>query len=256
MTATGARLDHLVAFVTGAGSGIGLATAQRMIAEGARVAAADLRPPEAAEGLLPLTADVTDQSSIDAAVARAVDAFGGIDVLVNAAGIGAVGTVETNDDAEWMRVFDVNVLGVVRASRAVLPHLRRSANPSVVNLASIVSTTGLPQRACYGATKGAVLSLTMAMAADCAADRIRVNCVCPGTVDTAWVERLLGQAEDPDAARAALVARQPIGRLGTAEEVAAAIVYLASPEAGYVTGTALSIDGGTSGFQVPGGVRR
>ena len=256
MTATGARLDHLVAFVTGAGSGIGLATAQRMIAEGARVAAADLRPPEAAEGLLPLTADVTDQSSIDAAVARAVDAFGGIDVLVNDAGIGAVGTVETNDDAEWMRVFDVNVLGVVRASRAVLPHLRRSANPSVVNLASIVSTTGLPQRACYGATKGAVLSLTMAMAADCAADRIRVNCVCPGTVDTAWVERLLGQAEDPDAARAALVARQPIGRLGTAEEVAAAIVYLASPEAGYVTGTALSIDGGTSGFQVPGGVRR
>ena len=256
MTATGARLDHLVAFVTGAGSGIGLATAQRMIAEGARVAAADLRPPEAAEGLLPLTADVTDQSSIDAAVARAVDAFGGIDVLVNDAGIGAVGTVESNDDAEWMRVFDVNVLGVVRASRAVLPHLRRSANPSVVNLASIVSTTGLPQRACYGATKGAVLSLTMAMAADCAADRIRVNCVCPGTVDTAWVERLLGQAEDPDAARAALVARQPIGRLGTAEEVAAAIVYLASPEAGYVTGTALSIDGGTSGFQVPGGVRR
>ncbi len=256
MTTPGARMDGLVAFVTGAGSGIGLATAQRMIAEGARVAAADLRPPEAAEDLLPLTADVTDQSSIDAAVAGAVESFGGIDVLVNDAGIGAVGTVETNDDAEWMRVFDVNVLGVVRTSRAVLPHLRRSANPSVVNLASIVSTTGLPQRACYGATKGAVLSLTMAMAADCAADRIRVNCVCPGTVDTAWVERLLGQAEAPDAARAALVARQPIGRLGTAEEVAAAIVYLASPEAGYVTGTALAIDGGTSGFQVPGGVRR
>jgi len=247
-------MDGLVAFVTGAGSGIGSATTRRFIEEGARVVAVDLRPPEAAEGLLPIVADVTDQRSVDAAVARAVEVLGGVDVLVNDAGVGAVGTVESNDDAEWMRVFDVNVLGVVRCSRAVLPHLRRSAHPAVVNLASIVSTTGLPQRACYGATKGAVLSLTMAMAADCAADRIRVNCVCPGTVDTPWVERLLGQATDPDAARAALVARQPIGRLGTAEEVAAAIVYLASPEAGYVTGTALAIDGGTSGFQVPGGV--
>lgn len=247
------RMDGLVAFVTGAGSGIGFATTQRMLAEGARVAAADLRPPDPAEGLLPLIADVTDQTSVDTAVARAIDEFGGIDVLVNDAGVGAVGTVETNDDDEWKRVFDVNVLGIVRCSRAVLPHLRRSEHPAVVNLASIVSTTGLPQRACYGATKGAVLSLTMAMAADCAADRIRVNCVCPGTVDTPWVGRLLDQTGDPEAARAALVARQPIGRLGTAEEIAAAIVYLASPEAGYVTGTALAIDGGTSGFQVPGG---
>jgi len=247
------RMDGLVAFVTGAGSGIGLATAHRMVAEGARVAAADLRPPDADNGFLSLFADVTDQASVDAAVTTTIETFDGIDVLVNSAGVGTIGTVETNDDDEWKRVFDVNVLGVVRTSRAVLPLLRRSEHPAVVNLASIVSTTGLPQRACYGATKGAVLSLTMAMAADCAADRIRVNCVCPGTVDTPWVERLLGRADDPDAARAALVARQPIGRLGTAEEVAAAIVYLASPEAGYVTGTALAIDGGTSGFQVPGG---
>jgi 2-keto-3-deoxy-L-fuconate dehydrogenase len=247
------RMDGLVAFVTGAGSGIGLATVLRMLAEGARVAAADLRPPDSADGLLSLVADVTEQASVDAAVARTIEAYGGIDVLVNDAGVGAVGTIEANDDGEWERVFDVNVLGVVRTSRAVLPHLRRSVHPAVVNLASIVSTTGLPQRACYGATKGAVLSLTMAMAADCAADRIRVNCVCPGTVDTPWVERLLDQTADPDAARSALVARQPIGRLGTAEEIAAAIVYLASPEAGYVTGTALAIDGGTSGFQVPGG---
>jgi len=247
------RMDGLVAFVTGAGSGIGLATARRMLAEGARVAAADLRPPDPTGGLLPLVADVTDQASVDAAVVLAVAEFGGIDVLVNDAGIGAVGTVEANDDDEWKRVFDVNVLGIVRVSRAVLPHLRQSAHPAVVNLASIVSTTGLPQRACYGATKGAVLSLTMAMAADCATDRIRVNCVCPGTIDTPWVDRLLAQADDPGSARSALVSRQPIGRLGTADEVAAAIVYLASPEAGYVTGTALAIDGGTSGFQVPGG---
>ncbi|MGZ8734015.1 MAG: SDR family NAD(P)-dependent oxidoreductase [Acidimicrobiia bacterium] len=250
------RMAGLVAFVTGAGSGIGLATVQRMLAEGARVAAADLRPPDSVDGLLSLVADVTDQASVDVAVARTIEAYGGIDVLVNDAGVGAVGTIEANDDDEWKRVFDVNVLGVVRTSRAVLPHLRRSEHPAVVNLASIVSTTGLPQRACYGASKGAVLSLTMAMAADCAADRIRVNCVCPGTVDTPWVERLLDQTADPDAARSALVARQPIGRLGSAEEIAAAIVYLASPEAGYVTGTALAIDGGTSGFQVPGGSAR
>jgi 2-keto-3-deoxy-L-fuconate dehydrogenase len=246
-------MEGLVAFVTGGGSGIGLATTRRMLADGARVAAVDLRPPDPDGGLLPLVADVTDQESVDAAVARAIEVFGGVDVLVNDAGVGAVGTVETNDDDEWQRVFDVNVLGIVRCSRAVLPHLRRSEHPAVVNLASIVSTTGLPQRACYGATKGAVLSLTLAMAADCAVDHIRVNCVCPGTVDTPWVERLVGQTDDPAAARAALVARQPIGRLGTAEEIAAAIVYLASPEAGYVTGTALAIDGGTSGFQVPGG---
>ena len=198
--------------------------------------------------------DVTNQSQIDAAVARAVAEFGGIDVLVNDAGIGAVGTVEDNDDDEWRRVFDVNVLGIVRMSRACLPHLRRSKHAAIVNLASIVSTTGLPARACYGASKGAVYSLTMAMAADCAADHIRVNCVCPGTVDTPWVGRLLAKAPDPEAARTALVARQPIGRLGTAEEIAAAIVYLASPEAGYVTGTALAIDGGTSGFQMPQGM--
>lgn len=246
-----ARLQGLRAVITGAGSGIGLATTEAMLREGARVAALDLSPPATRAGLLPIVADVTSQQDINAAVERAVETFGGIDIVVNNAGIGAIGTVEQNDDDEWRRLFDVNVLGMVRMARACLPHLRRSQHPAVVNLASIVSTTGLPARACYGASKGAVFSLTMAMAADCARDRIRVNCVCPGTVDTPWVGRLLAKAPDPTAARSALVARQPIGRLGTAEEIAAAIVYLASPEAGYVTGTALAIDGGTSGFQIP-----
>jgi NAD(P)-dependent dehydrogenase (short-subunit alcohol dehydrogenase family) len=132
-----------------------------------------------------------------------------------------------------------------------LPLLRDSAHAAIVNTASIVSTTGLPRRACYGASKGAVLSLTMAMAADHVGEGIRVNCVCPGTVDTPWVGRLLAATDDPDGARADLVARQPVGRLGTAEEIAEAIVYLASPAAGYVTGAALAIDGGTAGFRVP-----
>lgn len=247
----GTRMEGLVALITGAGSGIGLATAEAMLAEGARVAALDVAPPGAREGLLPLVADVTDGPAVAAAVDEAARRFGGIDVLVNDAGMSSVGTVEDNDDDEWLRVFDVNVFGVVRVSRACLPHLRRSRHPAIVNLASIVSTTGLPRRACYGASKGAVLALTLAMAADCVADGIRVNCVCPGTVDTPWVARLLAAAGDPAAARADLVARQPIGRLGTAEEIADAIVYLASPSAGYVTGSALAIDGGIAGVRVP-----
>ena len=253
---SGLRMEGLVAVITGAGSGIGLATATTMLEEGAKVAALDLAPPVARAGLLPLVCDVTDQASVDAAVAATVAQLGGIDVLINNAGIGAQGSVEDNDLDEWQRVFDVNVFGMVRMSKTCMPHLRRSRHPAIVNTASIVSWTGLPKRACYGASKGAVYALTLAMAADCAADRIRVNCVCPGTVDTPWVGRLLASSEDPEAARAQLIARQPIGRLGTAEEIAAAITYLASPAAGYVTGSALQIDGGTHGFQVPGAARR
>jgi len=248
-------LGELVAVVTGAGSGIGLATALALAREGARVAALDVHPPPAVDRIVPLVADVTDQAALDAAIATIVERLGGVDVLVNNAGIGATGTVADNDLDEWRRVFDVNVLGIVRTSRACLPHLRRSRHAAIVNVASIVSWTGLPQRACYGASKGAVYALTLAMAADGVADRIRVNCVCPGTVDTPWVARLRAAAPDPAAARAALVGRQPIGRLVSAEEVAAAIVYLASPAAASVTGTALAVDGGMHGFQLPGARR-
>jgi NAD(P)-dependent dehydrogenase (short-subunit alcohol dehydrogenase family) len=245
------RLEGLRAAVTGAGSGIGLATAQLMVREGARVAALDIRPPPSAEGRFSVTADVTDQSSMDATASSVLEEFGGLDVLVCNAGIGASGTVADNDEDEWRRVFDVNVLGIVRTVRAFLDPLRASDHAAIVCTASIVSVVGLPQRACYGASKGAVLALTLAMAADHVGDGIRVNCVCPGTVDTPWVGRLLDAAPDPEAARRNLVARQPIGRLGTAEEIAEAITYLASPSSGYVTGTAMMIDGGTSGFRVP-----
>ncbi|MDX2167613.1 MAG: SDR family oxidoreductase [Deltaproteobacteria bacterium] len=245
------NLTNLVAIVSGAGSGIGLATSEALLAEGARVAALDLAPPPVRDGLLPLACDVTDQGAVDAAVAAAVAHFGRLDLLINNAGIGAQGTVEENAIEEWQRVFDVNVFAMVRLSRACLPHLRQSAHAAIVNTASIVSWTGLVRRACYGASKGAVYALTLAMAADHLADGIRVNCVCPGTIDTPWVGRLLNAAPDPAAARAALVARQPIGRLGTAAEVAAAICYLASPASGYTTGTALQIDGGTHSVVVP-----
>jgi 2-keto-3-deoxy-L-fuconate dehydrogenase len=240
----------LMAVVTGGGSGIGLATARMLAARGARVACLDLDPSPADGDLVPVRCDVTDSELVAAAVAEAATALGGIDILVNNAGIGAQGTVEGNDIDEWRRVLDVNLLGLVRTTRAALPWLRRSSAAAIVNTCSIAATAGLPDRALYSASKGAVLSLTLAMAADHVRENIRVTCVNPGTVDTPWVQRLLAVAEDPDAERAALAARQPTGRLVSADEVAVAICYLASPLAGATTGTALAVDGGMQGLRL------
>ncbi|MEU9307295.1 SDR family oxidoreductase [Streptomyces sp. NPDC048256] len=242
--------EGLTALVTGGGSGIGRATAELLAERGARVAVLDLDPSGVRKPLLGYPADVTDDAAVRAAVAAAVTDLGGLDVLVNNAGVGAQGTVEDNDDAEWHRVLDVNVLGMVRAARAVLPHLRRSSHAAIVNTCSIAATAGLPQRALYSATKGAVYSLTLAMAADHVREGIRVNCVNPGTADTPWVGRLLDAADDPAAERAALEARQPSGRLVGADEVAGAIAYLASPLSGATTGTSLAVDGGMQGLRL------
>jgi NAD(P)-dependent dehydrogenase (short-subunit alcohol dehydrogenase family) len=199
-------------------------------------------------------ADVTDDAAVRAAVSAAAEALGGIDILVNNAGIGAIGTVEDNDDDEWRRVFEVNVFGMVRTSRAALPHLRqasqRRGTAVIVNTCSVAAGAGLSQRALYSATKGAVYSLTLAMAADYVTDGIRVACVNPGTADTPLVSRLLDASPDPAAERAALAARQPMGRLVSAAEVAAAIGYLASPLSGATTGVALAVDGGMSGLRL------
>lgn len=243
-------LSGLRALVTGGASGIGLATALLLARRGARVAVLDVTPGGLPEPLLPFKADVCDDASVRAAVEAAATELGGLDIVVNNAGIGAIGTVEDNPDEQWHRVLDVNVLGMVRTTRAALPYLRRSANAAIVNTCSIGATAGLPQRALYCASKGAVLSLTLAMAADHVREGIRVNCVNPGTADTPWVGRLLDSAEDPAGERAALNARQPMGRLVTAEEVAAAIGYLASPAAASVTGTSLAVDGGMQGLRI------
>ncbi|MGW0820120.1 SDR family NAD(P)-dependent oxidoreductase [Streptomyces sp. NPDC002845] len=243
-------MSGLRAVVTGGASGIGLATARALAAQGAAVAVLDLDPGGVPQPLLGLKADVGDDTSVRAGVDAAATELGGLDILVNNAGIGAAGTVEDNPDEQWHRVLDVNVLGIVRTTRAALPYLRRSSNAAVVNTCSIAATAGLPQRALYSASKGAVLSLTLAMAADHVREGIRVNCVNPGTADTPWVGRLLDAADDPEAERAALNARQPMGRLVTADEVAAAIAYLASPAAASVTGTALAVDGGMQGLRL------
>jgi len=243
--------DGLVAVVTGGGSGIGAACVAALSAGGARVGVLDLRPTqtEEADRVLAIRADVADQASLDAAMAEVANAFGGIDILINCAGISSVGDVAANGDEEWARVFDINVTGVARASRAALPYLRHATSPAIVNISSIVATAGIVQRALYSASKGAVHALTLAMAADLIDDGVRVTCVAPGTVDTPWVARLLAGADDPVAEKARLAARQPTGRLVTADEVAAAVCYLAGPSAGATTGMSLAVDGGMSGLR-------
>jgi 2-keto-3-deoxy-L-fuconate dehydrogenase len=246
-----AEFEGLVAVVTGGSSGIGLQTARLLASRGAKVACLDLVIDGLGPELFGVRADVTDDASVRAAIETVASQFGGIDIVINNAGIGARGDVAANDDAEWHRAFDVNVVGMVRVSRAALPYLRASSHAAIVNTGSICAWAGLPARALYSATKGAVLALTLAMAADHVHEGIRVNCVNPGTADTPWVGRLLDAADDPAAERAALEARQPLGRLVTADEVAHAIAYLASPAAGSTTGTALAVDGGVFGLRVP-----
>ena len=243
------EFEGLVAIVTGGASGIGAATADLLRSRGATVAVFD-RTATTADGIDSIIGDVTDDASVLAGIAAVVEKHGRIDILINNAGIGASGGVEANDDAEWRTVFDVNVLGMARMTRAALPYLRKSPAASIVNTCSVVSNTGLVNRALYSASKGAVEALTRAMAADLVAENVRVNAVAPGTAATPWVDRLLAEADDPDAARAALVARQPIGRLVTADEIAFGIAYLASPLAASTTGTVLPIDGGLHAIRV------
>ncbi len=245
-----AEFTGLVAAVTGGASGIGLATAKLLTERGARVAVLDIAPNEVPAGIEGIVCDVTSRAKIVAAIQTIKDQLGGLDILVNNAGISAVGTVEDNDDAEWARVLDVNVIGMARVSAAALPLLRASDAAAVVNLCSIAALNGLPQRAVYGASKGAVLALTFAMATDHVREGIRVNCVSPGTVDTPFVNRMLQNFDDPVAERAALDARQATGRMVTSAEVARAIAYLASPLSGSTTGTALEVDGGVHNLRM------
>lgn len=238
------EFDGLTAVVTGGASGIGAAVVGRLLEGGARVAVLDLRIEGANSAAFSVSADVADSASVSDAIHAAARNLGGIDIVVNNAGIGAVGTVEALDDHEWARVLSVNVTGMARVSGSALPFLRSSTSASIVNVASIAGTAGLPARALYSASKGAVIALTRAMAADHLSEGIRVNCVNPGTADTPWVARLLDLSDDPASEREALSARQPHGRLVTPREIADAVAYLASPRSSSTTGTSIAVDGG------------
>lgn len=240
----------LAAIVTGGGSGLGAATVRLLLERGAQVAALDLHPEGAPAGALQLVCDVADSDSVDRAVAAAAERLGGIDVVVNNAGIGAGGDVAANGVDEWARVLDVNVTSIARVTRAALPHLRASEHAVVVNTCSSVAFVGVPNRALYSASKGAVAALTLAMAADHVHEGIRVNAVAPGTADTPWVGRLLAASDDPEQAAVALRGRQPLGRLVTPDEVAHAVASLASPLAASTTGAILRVDGGMTSLRV------
>ncbi len=246
-----AALQGRIAIVTGAGSGIGRAIAHRFAAAGAAVVAADLNLAAAEETataspeqIVPYQVDVTDEPSVQRLVQATLERFGQIDILVNNAGIGTTKDIVETDLEEWERVFAVNVRGVFLCCKHALPSMLARRYGVIINMGSVAGLIGIPQRAAYCASKGAVVTLTKQIAVAYVKQGIRCNCICPGTVDTPWVERLVAQTPDPEAARRALEARQPMGRLVQPDEVAAAALYLASDEAAAVTGSILVVDGG------------
>ena len=244
--------EGLVAAVTGGASGLGAAVAAQLAGRGATVVVLDRTEPDGTDGHGHdhVRCDITDEADLTAAVDHLRSRYGTLDVLVNNAGIGATGDVAANDRAEWQHVLEVNVVSMGRVSAATLPLLRTSRAASIVNVSSVVALVGVRNRVLYTASKGAIYAMTLAMAADHVGEGIRVNAVAPGTADTPWVGRLLAAAADPEAEAKALRARQPMGRLVTADEVAHAITYLASPLSGSTTGTVLGVDGGMANLRL------
>lgn len=241
----------LKVIVTGSGSGIGLELCQQLSQYGAEVFGLDINEGALGSAGQWIKCDVGDSSSVSQAFEEVYAKTSVIDIVLNNAGVSSVGTVEDTTDEQWNRVMNINVVGMSRVATAAMPALRKSKNPAIVNTSSIAATAGIPKRAIYSASKGAVLSLTLAMAADYVKENIRVNCVTPGTADTPWVQNLLASSSNPQVERAALEARQPIGRLVTSSEVANAILYLASPRQSSTTGTVLAVDGGMQGLRLP-----
>ena len=239
-----ARLQNKTALITAAGQGIGRATAELFAREGARVIATDINA-AALEDLDMQTAvlDVTDSAAVQALAQR----IGPVDVLFNCAGYVHSGTILDCDEQDWQRSLDTNVTSMYRTIRAFLPGMIAAGGGSIINMSSVASSIkGVPNRCAYGMTKAAVIGFTKAVAADFVGQGIRANAICPGTVQTPSLEQRLRDTGDFDAAYQAFVARQPMGRMGTAEEIAQLALYLASDDSAFTTGTINVIDGGWS----------
>lgn len=244
-------LNGKICIITGGASGIGRSSALLFAQQGATVAVADLSAEGAREvaraaggASLGLGADVADAQSMEALFATVQERFGRLDVLVNNAGFGLRADITQTAPSDWDRLLAVNITGVFHGCRLAIPMLRRAGGGSIVNTASVAGLVGVRERAAYCGTKGAVVAMTRAMALDHVEDGIRINAVAPSTIDSPYFERIFAQAEDPAALRRSYAARQPMNRMGTPEEVAQAILWLASDEASFVTGTVLTVDGG------------
>lgn len=248
--------DHtpgrFTAVVTGAGSGIGRATTMRLTEDAYHVLALD-RDPEGLDRtaemspsgrVTPITVDLSVVEAVETVIASLVDRYGVPDLLVNNAGVGVAGTVAETSAEDWNRTVAVNLSAVFHMCRLLVPLMLEQGRGVIVNVASVAGVVGLKNRAAYCASKAGVIGLTRALAADHAAGGLRVNAICPGTVETPWVDRIISGAEDPEAVRAGMAARQLDGRMGTPEEVAAGIAFLAGPDARFVNGTAFVMDGG------------
>lgn len=248
------RFANQVVLITGAGSGIGRAMALAFAREGAAVWAADVNAQAAretaelaaasGETAVPWQADVSDAAEVQAMIAACVGRFGRLDVLCNNAGIGVAGRCHETDEADLDRILAVNVRGPFLGCKYAIPVFLRQGGGIIVNTSSVAGMVGVRERAAYCTSKAAVVGLTRSLAADYARDNIRVNAICPGTVETPWVARINAHLGDYAEVREQMNARQLIGRMGTPEEVAAAALYLAAPEAGFVHGSCLIIDGG------------
>jgi NAD(P)-dependent dehydrogenase (short-subunit alcohol dehydrogenase family) len=248
------KLQDRTTIVTGAAVGIGAASVMLFASEGANVVAVDLdssklddlskQITESGGKCLTVRCDVSQRTDVEIAIHTAVDRYGRIDILFNNAGIVPVGKIDSTDEAEWDRAMAINVKSMYLFCHALIPHFRQNGGGVILNSASATVLRTVADRACYTATKAAVVGLTKSMALDYVRDNIRVNCLCPGTIDTPSLAQRIAALPDPTEARKNFIARQPMGRFGTAEEVARAALYLISDDAGFITGTAFPVDGG------------
>ena len=248
------KLEGKIAIVTGAGAGIGAASAALFVREGAKVIAVDIDSAAlfqtsaqgASANVLQVIADVSKRDEVDRVVRTASERFGRIDILFNNAGIVPPGKIDAIDEQQWDRAMAINVKSMYLFCHAVIPAFKKQGGGVILNTASATALRAVVDRACYTATKAAVIGLTKSMALDYVRDNIRVNCLCPGTIDTPSLAQRIAAFPDPVEARKNFIARQPMGRFGTAEEIAEAALYLVSPQSGFVTGMAFAIDGGFS----------